>query len=402
MFEHLRPQPGDPILSLMAAYGADPRDDKIDLGVGVYRNAAGVTPVMAAVKAAEQQLWDVQQTKGYTGLAGDPVFVDAMARLVLGDDDDGGFEKGSRAALIAGAATVGGTGALRQGFELAKMAAPAARVFLPDPSWPNHLAMIEALGMTPVRYRYFDAEAGAIDSAGMLTDLAQAGPGDVVILHGCCHNPTGADPNPAQWDDIIAVLGRVGAVPLVDLAYLGFADGLVPDAAATRKICQRLPEAMVAVSCSKNFGLYRDRAGVVLVKTATPAMRGVAMDNLATLNRLAYSFPADHGARLVQMILDDPALRADWVHELDGMRDRVNGLRSALAMALRDATGSDRFGFLAAQRGMFSRLGATPGEVEELRKDHAVYMVGDGRMNVAGLAMSDVPRLAEAIAKVVR
>ena len=392
MFEKLQAQPGDPILTLMGAYQADPRPGKIDLGVGVYRDASGVTPVMAAVKTAEEQLWQAQETKGYTGLGGDPAFVQAMRRLVLGD--------ALPADEVAGVATVGGTGAIRQGLELARLAAPEMRVFLPDPSWPNHRAIIEAMGLSAQSYRYFDAETGGLDMPGMLADLGQAGPGDVVILHGCCHNPTGADPRASDWADIIAVLDRVGASPLVDLAYLGFAEGLEADAIATRQICAALPEAMVAISCSKNFGLYRERAGVVLVKTGAGQAQEIAQDNLATLNRLAYSFPADHGARVVQMILDDPDLTVAWQTELDGMRDRVNGLRKALADALRDETGSDRFGFLGAQRGMFSRLGVTPDQVDRLRLDHGVYMVGDSRMNIAGLTIENVPVLARAIAQV--
>ena len=387
----MRQQPEDPILSLMDRYRSDPRPDKIDLGVGVYRNSQGVTPVMLAVKSAERKLVEVQDSKSYTSLAGDPGFIRAMAVLVLGDAVD--------PARVAGAATVGGTGAIRQGLELIRLARPDATVHIPDPSWPNHRSILDAMKMPVQTYRYFDAEANGVDMTGLLEDLRRVEEGDVVLLHGCCHNPTGADPSDAQWREIVAVLKARGAVVMVDLAYLGFGDGIDDDAYATRLMVQELPEVVVAVSCSKNFGLYRDRAGVVLVAGPKSQTR-IVQGNLATLNRLAYSFPADHGAKVVQMILSSAALRAEWAEELAEMRSRINGLRAGLAKALQEQTGSDQFAFLAAQRGMFSRLRATPAQIAALRDDHGIYMVGDGRMNVAGLSREDIPRLAKAIAEV--
>ncbi|WP_375174289.1 aromatic amino acid transaminase [Pseudooceanicola sp.] len=391
MFEHLREQPEDPILALMDRYRSDPRPGKIDLGVGVYRNSQGVTPVMLAVKSAERQLVEAQDSKSYTALTGDPDFVRQMALLVLSDSVE--------QERVAGAATVGGTGAVRQGLELIRLARPDAVVHIPDPTWPNHRAILGAMDMEVQTYRYFDAEANGVDMTGMLEDLGQVAEGDVVLLHGCCHNPTGADPSEAQWKDIVKVLKARGATVLVDLAYLGFGDGIEADAFATRLLAQQLPEVVIAVSCSKNFGLYRDRAGVVLV--AGPASQArVVQGNLATLNRLAYSFPADHGAKVVEMILSNTALRAEWEEELSEMRSRINDLRESLAEALRVETGSDRYGFLAAHRGMFSRMGATPEQIASLREDHGIYMVGDGRMNLAGLSREDIPRLAKAIALV--
>jgi aromatic-amino-acid transaminase len=391
LFENLRQQPEDPILSLMDRYRSDPRPDKIDLGVGIYRNSQGVTPVMLAVKTAERKLVEVQDSKSYTSLAGDPGFIRAMAVLVLGDAVD--------PARVAGAATVGGTGAIRQGLELIRLARPDATVHIPDPSWPNHRSILDAMKLPVQTYRYFDAEANGVDMTGLLEDLRRVEEGDVVLLHGCCHNPTGADPSDAQWREIVAVLKARGAVVMVDLAYLGFGDGIDDDAYATRLMVQELPEVVVAVSCSKNFGLYRDRAGVVLVAGPKSQTR-IVQGNLATLNRLAYSFPADHGAKVVQMILSSAALRAEWAEELAEMRSRINGLRAGLAKALQEQTGSDQFAFLAAQRGMFSRLRATPAQIAALRDDHGIYMVGDGRMNVAGLSREDIPRLAKAIAEV--
>lgn len=392
MFEHLRQQPEDPILALMDRYRNDPRDGKIDLGVGVYRNSQGVTPVMLAVKAAERQLVEQQETKGYTGLAGDPAFVRAMTDLVLGEGTD--------PAQVAGAATVGGTGAIRQGLELIRLARPDVTVHLPDPSWPNHRAILQAMGLPVRTFRYFDPQANGVDMAGLLDDLGQVAEGDVVLLHGCCHNPTGADPTDAQWRDIVTVLKDRGVTVIVDLAYLGFGDGIEEDAYSTRLLVSELPEVVIAVSCSKNFGLYRDRAGVVLV-AGQDIQVPLVQANLATLNRLAYSFPADHGAKTVEMILTGP-LRADWMQELAEMRGRINGLRRELAAALQAETGSDRYAFLAAQRGMFSRLDATPDQIATLRDDYAIYLIGDGRMNVAGLVREDIPRLAKAIAEVCR
>ena len=390
MFENLRAQPEDQILKLMEQYRADQRPEKIDLGVGVYRNSQGVTPVMQAVKSAEHQLWESQQTKGYTGLAGDPAFVSAMSDLVLGTE--------LAQARRAGAATVGGTGAIRQGLELIRLARPDATVHVPDPTWPNHTAILQAMGMKHRTYRYFDTETGALDMTGMLEDLAAVPEGDVVLLHGCCHNPTGADPSAAQWAEIAATLQQVNAMVMVDIAYQGFGDGIEEDAAATRLLASKLPELVIAVSCSKNFGLYRDRAGAVLVVSLSARHSAAVQGNLATLNRLAYSFPADHGAALVQMILSNPGLRGEWMDELTAMRDRINTLGTELAAALQRETGSDRFAFIGAQRGMFSRLGITPEQVETLRDAHAVYMVGDSRMNIAGLSMEQIPTLARAIA----
>ncbi len=380
----------DPILILMDQFRNDPRSDKIDLGVGVYRNSDGVTPVMRAVKTAEHQLWQTQETKGYTTLLGDPAFVSAIADLVLGTDVAPDRQ--------TGVATVGGTGAIRQGLELIRLARPDVQVHIPDPSWPNHAAILSEMGIPSKTYRYFDAATGGLDFPGMLADLRAIPAGDVVLLHGCCHNPTGVDPNPTQWGEIANTLSATGATVFVDLAYLGFAGGLDADAAPTRLLAAQLPELLVAVSCSKNFGLYRDRAGVLLSITETTAQRDLVRGNLATLNRLAYSFPADHGAALVQIILTDTTLRSSWADELTDMRQRVNDLRAALATALQAETHSDRFAFIGAQNGMFSRLGITPDQVETLARDHAVYMVGDSRMNIAGLSLDDIPRLARSIA----
>lgn len=391
MLETLSPIAQDKILQLIALYRDDPRTDKIDLGVGVYKDASGLTPVMRAVKAAEKQLWEVETTKTYTTLAGDPAFGAAMVDLILG----AAFE--NRAAAIA---TPGGTGAIRQALELIRMANPAAKVWLSNPTWPNHPSIIKYLGMDMAEYRYFDAETRGVDFAGLMDDLAQVAAGDAVLLHGCCHNPTGANLSMDQWAQVVDLLSQRGAVPFVDLAYQGFGDGLDADAAATRLIAASFPEVLIAASCSKNFGIYRERTGVLIALTQRER-RDVVQGNLNFLNRQNYSFPPDHGARLVTMILNDPTLRADWMGELEDVRQNMLTLRQSLADALRTATNSDRFDFVATHRGMFSRLGLTEAQVLRLRAEFGIYMVGDSRMNIAGLNAQTVPILARAIAQVV-
>ena len=393
MFEALKPQVQDQILQLIAMYKDDPRTGKIDLGVGVYKDATGLTPVMRAVKAAERRLWETEVTKTYTGLAGEPAFNAAAARMILGDAV--GVDR------VASVATPGGTGAIRQALELIRMASPDATVWLSNPTWPNHPSIIRYLGMKMAEYRYFDADTGGIDFDGLIADLGRVAPGDVVLLHGCCHNPTGANLTATQWAAVADVLAARGAIPFIDLAYQGFGDGLEEDAAPTRVIAARFPQVLIAASCSKNFGIYRERTGI-LIALSDPRLRATVQGNLAFLNRQNFSFPPDHGARLVTMILEDAALTADWKAELEEVRLNMLGLRQALADALRLATNSDRFDFVAQHRGMFSRLGLTTDQVQRLRVDHGIYMVGDSRINIAGLNAGTVPVLAAAIAVVAR
>ncbi|MFT6530895.1 MAG: aromatic-amino-acid transaminase [Limimaricola cinnabarinus] len=389
MFEHLTDQPADKILALMSAYKADPRDTKIDLGVGVYKDANGRTPIMRAVKAAERRLLETEDTKSYTALAGDPAFADAMIDLVLADT--------LPRDRIAAVATPGGTGAVRQAFEMIGMAAPEATIWVSDPTWPNHLSILKHLDAKTRSYRYFDSETRSVDMAGMMADLAEAQPGDVVLLHGCCHNPTGANPTPEEWDEIAATLKARHLVPMVDLAYQGFGDGLDADAAATRLIAGALDEVIIAASCSKNFGIYRERTGILMAIGRDVPQTRTLQGTLAYLNRQNYSFPPDHGARVVSTILTDAELRADWQAELEEVRTGMLRLREALAAELRRLSNSDRFDFIAQHRGMFSRLGASPEQVAKLRDDNGIYMVGDSRMNIAGLNDRTIPILAQAI-----
>jgi aromatic-amino-acid transaminase len=389
MFQSLKEQPADKILELVQKYKEDPRASKIDLGVGVYKNAEGLTPVMRAIKTAEQQLWERETTKSYVGLVGDPQFSDVMIDLVLSDS----VARGN----VAAAATPGGTGAVRQAFELLKMANPDLRVFVSDPTWPNHLSILKYLDVPVVPYRYFNSETRGVDFAGMMEDLADARSGDVILLHGCCHNPTGANLNISQWQEVVDFLNKSGATPMIDIAYQGFGDGLQEDAAGTRLVASSVPETVIAASCSKNFGIYRERTGLLMVVSQDANAKGLNQSTLAFLNRQNFSFPPDHGARLVTMVLSDSALRADWAAELEDVRLGMLELRTQLASELQRLSGSDRFGFLAQHRGMFSRLGASVEHVEKLRADHAVYMVGDSRMNIAGLNSATVPVLAQAI-----
>ena len=389
MLTNLTPQPADKIIELIRLYREDPRTAKVDLGVGVYKTADGQTPIMRSIKAAERKLWETETTKTYVALAGDPAYADAMRRLILAD--------AVPADRVAGAATPGGTGAVHLGFELVRMATPGVRVRVSNPTWPNHLSMLKHLGIPFTEYRYFDADSRGVDFDGMMADLADIGPGDVVLLHGCCHNPTGANLTPAQWTAIADHLEATGAVPMIDMAYQGFGDGLEEDAFGTRLLASRLPNLLIAASCSKNFGVYRERTGLLLAVAQTPSTAALTQGALAHLNRQNFSFPPDHGARLVTMILDDDALRADWQAELEEVRQNMLSLREALAAELRQRTNSDRFDFIARHRGMFSRLGATPEQVQAMRDSHGIYMVGNSRLNIAGLNAKSVPILAEAI-----
>lgn len=388
MFESLHAQKPDAILTLMQMYRDDPRVDKVDLGVGVYKDASGNTPVMRTIKAAEHQLWQDQTSKSYVGLAGDPAFNDAMIALVLGD--------AVPRAAVNSVATPGGTGAVRQAFELIKLSNRSARVFVSNPTWPNHISILEYLGMEMVPYRYFNDETRGVDFDGMLADLKTAQKGDVILLHGCCHNPSGANLTLPQWQEVIKLLNDTGATPMIDIAYQGFGDGLDQDAAGTRAVAAAVPECLIAASCSKNFGIYRERTGILMM-TAGGTDKAIAQGTLAFLNRQNYSFPPDHGARLVTMILNDDALRTDWQAELEDMRRGMLTLREQLAKELETRSGSNRFGFIAEHRGMFSRLGAAPELVVKMREEHGIYMVGDSRLNIAGLNANSVPVLAEAI-----
>ena len=389
IFKNLQQQPPDKILALMTAFKEDPRDQKLDLGVGVYKDPTGITPIMRSIKLAEKKWWEIESSKSYVGLVGDPAFSDAIISLVLGNSIPRN--------LIASAATPGGTGAVRQGFELFKIANPGVRVFVSDPTWPNHISILQYLNIPFETYRYFDNETRGVDFDSMVSDLSRAKAGDVILLHGCCHNPTGANLDKQQWKLIIDLLNKNGATPMIDLAYQGFGDGLEEDAYATRLIADSVPETVIASSCSKNFGIYRERAGLLMLISQDSSKRNINQSMLAYLNRQNYSFPPDHGSRLVSIVLNDKDLRSDWMSELEDIRNSLLNLRVQLSDELQKISGSDRFSFIASHRGMFSRLGATPSQVDKMRKEFGIYMVSDSRFNVAGLNNETVPALAKAI-----
>ena len=393
MFEKFTPAKADPILGLSKLFNADPRSDKIDLGVGVYKDDSGNTPIMRAVKKAEARLHNEQTSKVYTSLPGPELFRDAMRDLVLAD--------AVPAERVATLQTPGGTGAIRQVLESVKMINPDCTVWISDPSWPTHLSMATHMGFKTRTYPYFDNKTAAVDTAAMMAAFAELKAGDLLLLHGCCHNPTGANIDMDTWKAITDLVIEKGVMPFVDIAYQGFGDGLDEDAAPLRHMASRVPEMYVAASCSKNFGLYRDRVGIAMLIAKDAATAAVVQGNLATLNRLNYSFAPDHGAALVAIILNDPALRAEWMQELGEMRDTMLTIRQNLADALRQQCNSDRFDFIAEHRGMFSRLGLAPDLVNMLRDQHGMYVVGDSRINIAGLAGGRYQPFANAVAQVV-
>lgn len=386
MFDDLQPQPPDGLLALIRAFHEDPRADKLDLGVGVYRDESGNTPVFRAIKAAERQLLEGQTTKAYLGPEGDMRFVELLRPIAFGASDAG--------SRLTGVQSPGGTGALRLAAELIVVARPGARIHLGLPSWPNHAPLFRAAGLRVVTYPYVDIVAQRLDFGAMVSALGGAEAGDAVLLNGCCHNPTGVDLDLDQWDTVAEIVARRGLLPLIDLAYQGLGRGLEEDALGVRRVLDAVDEALVAYSCDKNFGVYRDRVGAVYAKARDAEGAQVALGNLATLARVNWSMPPDHGAAAVRLILEDAELTRDWRAELDGMCARINAVRSALARA--DA----RLAFLTRQSGMFCNLAMPKGAVERLRAEHGIYMAGSGRMNLAGLQVGDAATLVAALARV--
>jgi aspartate aminotransferase/aromatic-amino-acid transaminase len=389
MFETLSKAPGDKILALMGEYAADPRPGKIDLGVGVYKDEQGATPIMSSVRKAEQRILAAEKTKTYLGIAGNNGFGAAVLDLALADSVDR-----SRVRI---AQAPGGTGSLWVLMQLVNRARPGATIWVSDPTWPNHNPIAENSGLKVRTYPYFDAETRGVKFAAMLEALDGLSKEDVVLLHGCCHNPTGANLTPDQWDSVAESLAHTGALPFIDLAYLGFGDGLEPDAYGTRKILSTVPEALVAFSGSKNFGLYRERIGAAILVARDAAPADVAQSQLLNIIRGAYSQPPDHGAEIIRTILEDAELRAEWETELDQMRARMIRLREKLADAIRERSNSADFDFIAAHRGMFSLLGLPNSTVEHLKAANGIYMIGDSRINVAGIPEDRIGDLADAL-----
>ncbi|WP_447762849.1 amino acid aminotransferase [Sphingopyxis panaciterrae] len=382
-FDLLAPQPADALLGLITLYRADSRLDKIDLGVGVFRDDDGQTPIMRAVKAAEAALFEVQTTKSYLGAEGDALYTELLAEIVFGDQ--------ASSERMSGVQTPGGTGALRLGAELLARANPDAKVWLGSPTWPNHAPIFAEAGLKTRNHRFYDHASAGVDFTGMLDDLRDARAGDVILLHGCCHNPTGASFSPDQWAALSNLCETRGLIPFIDLAYQGLGDGLAEDALATRTIFAQLPSAILAYSCDKNFGLYRERVGALWVQSGNRAIADRVRMNMLSLARSLWSMPPDHGAAVVRTILEDAALRADWVSELGSMRERLNGLRRLVAAA------HPRLSPIGVQRGMFAMLPIAPAVVAALREDHGIYMAGNGRINIAGLRAETVPIFTQAL-----
>jgi aromatic-amino-acid transaminase len=389
MLERLTQQPPDALLALIKLHDADPRSDKIDLGVGVYRTGQGDTPVFGAIKAAEQALVDNQPTKAYLGPEGDMAFVHALMPYVFGEDP-------TRGGRIDGMQTPGGTGAVRLALALAKKAG-VTRVLMGTPSWPNHAQILADLGLELVAFPHAAAD-GTADLAALETTLSAAREGDAVLLHGCCHNPTGIDYTPAQWDEIAARLAAGNVLPIVDLAYQGLGDGLVEDAYGANAVLAAVPEALIAYSCDKNFGLYRDRVGALYVYARDSEELQRVLSNGHALARAAWSMPPDHGAAAVRLVLEDKARTAQWLDELDQMRARIRQVRAALGEA--GQAGTIDLSPLAKGQGMFATLPLGKEQIQALRDDHGVYMAGSGRINIAGLTMASLPRFVAALTAV--
>jgi len=389
MLERLTQQPPDALLALIKLHDADPRTDKIDLGVGVYRTGQGDTPVFGAIKAAERKLVDSQDSKAYLGPEGDMRFVHALMPYVFGDDP-------TRGGRIEGMQTPGGTGAVRLALALAKKAG-VSRVLMGTPSWPNHAQILADLGLELVAFPHATS-AGLADLDALKAALADAGEGDAVLLHGCCHNPTGIDYTRAQWDEIAALLGQSPALPIVDLAYQGLGEGMAEDAYGANAVIAAVPEALIAYSCDKNFGLYRDRVGALYIYAQDGEQLTRALSNGHALARAAWSMPPDHGAAAVRLVLEDEATTAQWLDELEQMRARIRQVRAALGEAGR--AGALDLTPLARGQGMFAILPLSKEQIERLRSDHGVYMAGSGRINIAGLTLASLPKFLAALADV--
>ena len=395
MFSHLHAAPDDPILDLMAQFQKDPRAGKIDLGVGVYRDEAGRTPILDCVHEAERLRLAEEDSKSYQGMAGDPAFTAAIEALALAEHPV------RRDRRVFTAQTPGGTGALRVAAELIHYSCPDASLWLPDATWGNHPSVFQAVGLRLREYPYYDPQTQSLRADALLAALAQVPGGDVVLLHACCHNPSGVDIPAGLWPEIAALAQRQGFVPLLDMAYQGFAEGLDSDAVGVRTLAAALPEMLLCTSCSKNFGLYRERIGALSVITdrASAAAAGSVM--LGRIRNI-YSMPPAHGAAIVARILSRPMLTAQWQGELAAMRERIGRMR-ALAVSQLAATGLQRdFGFIERQRGMFSFLGISPGQIDRLRSEFAIYLVGSSRVNIAGLSEGNIEYFADSLAAVLR
>ena len=398
MFENLKLQSEDKIMALMSLYKADERKEKIDLGVGVYKNNKGQTPIMDAVQKAARILNNTQKTKSYVGLSGNLGFIDNITQLVLADV----VPKNQ----IIGAQAPGGTGAFHQLLLLIRSMEKDKRVWISSPSWPNHAAILNHLGIKFNNYNYFDYDTCEVNFSRMMSDLQKISSGDVLLLHGCCHNPTGANLSLENWTELTKFCEKKNILPLIDLAYQGFGDGINDDVKGVQYMASNLPEVCIGISCSKNFGLYRERVGAALMVVSDKKIHKLVEENLKSFNRVTFSFPPDYGASLVEIILggnnsQNKELIHLWEKELNGMRNGMLELRKLLSASLRISTNSTRFDFIERHRGMFSLMGLSVDQVERLRTEYGIYMVGDSRINIAGLNKDQIDYFSSSIASVI-
>ncbi|MEW9797016.1 amino acid aminotransferase [Alteromonas sp. CYL-A6] len=397
MFEVLSPLSPDPILGLSAAFKDDPNPKKIDLGVGVYKDEQGNTPIMSSVAQAQRILLERETTKTYITPQGNQGYIDGMLALLLGEKSPV-----LMANRVAAVQAPGGCGALRILSELLVRCNKDGRVWVSDPTWANHIPLIGSAGLKIETYPYFDKATASIRFDAMMDTLRKTEKGDIVLLHGCCHNPTGADLTNAQWDEVLSVAQERGFLPFIDVAYLGFGDGLEDDAYGVRLLSENLPEVIIAASCSKNFGLYRERVGLAAIIANDSKTRDIAQGQIQSVARGIYSMPPSYGGALVDIILTDTALRQDWETEVNAMRNRMQTLRSLLVDKLAE-NGADRdFSFVNQQKGMFSFLCITPEQVQAMRSEHSVYFVDSSRVNIAGINQQNVDTLAKALVSVLK
>lgn len=394
MFRDIQQLPADPILGLSALYKADDNPQKVDLGVGVYKDDRGTTPIMGAVKSAYNHLANTEDSKAYIAPKGWPGYTEAITKLALGDELVSAIS-----ADIGVVQTPGGCGALRLGFELIASIKPGTTVWVSDPTWPIHGPMIEACGLVLKPYRYFEPSQPSAFVDGMLDDLEAAAAGDVVLLHGCCHNPTGADIPENAIEPLLTLIEEKDLIPFVDMAYQGFAKDLGSDAELTRKIFQRLPNAFLSYSCSKNFGLYRERTGAIFAKGQ--GGKGMALEtHLCKIARQCYSMPPAHGAAIVATILGSEELTRQWQTELSQMLDRIKGLRVSFAKSAAQSGLPDTFAGVDQQAGMFSLLNLSKEQVQRLQKTHSIYMPANGRVNIVGLTEKTIPYVVQSLHEV--
>ena len=397
MFETLKPIGMDPILGLMAAFRADTRETKIDLGVGVYQDDRGRTPVMASVKEAEAKLMELELTKSYQGIAGDPDYNQRMLSLIFGADHS--ILSSGRVKSIQ---APGGSGALRVGAEVIQRATPSAKLWVGVPTWPNHIPLLGSAGFEIKEYPYYDMATHQINSDAMMETLRQVPAGDMVLLHGCCHNPTGADLTHEQWDQIADLALERGFIPFIDTAYQGLGDGLDEDAYGMRMMADRLPELVIASSCSKNFGLYRERTGSITFIAENSQQAEIVASQAMSIARQIYSMPPAHGALLVSLILGDQQLRANWQAELEEVRLRIKSMRTLLTNGIQGNSAGVDFSHIEQQKGMFSFLGITTPQLDRLRDEFGIYIVSSTRVNLAGINSSNIDYISESMNTVLR